>query len=176
MTVEPLFKNYKKTIHLFIDIRIRSCTNAGLKKLSQVVSEQTSDSPAFLNAVCILKYVLRCEQHFSFFIFRSGLPVRVYCNWDTKQMTVKLSVPCLIHHHDAKVGEYRGMALCIDNLGTRWGRIVSFTPRPLYLHWRNTPPPPPVQIVWAVETVWKEKRNILLIVEIRTQIPWTSSR
>jgi hypothetical protein len=37
-----------------------------LKKLSQVLSEQTSDSPAFVNAVCLLKYVLRCEQHFSY--------------------------------------------------------------------------------------------------------------
>jgi hypothetical protein len=26
ITVEPLFKNYKKTIHLFIDGRLRSCT------------------------------------------------------------------------------------------------------------------------------------------------------
>jgi hypothetical protein len=26
MTVQPLFKNYKKTIHLFIDRRLRSCT------------------------------------------------------------------------------------------------------------------------------------------------------
>jgi hypothetical protein len=34
--------------------------NAGLKKL-------TSDSSAFLNAMCLLKYVLNCEQHFSFF-------------------------------------------------------------------------------------------------------------
>jgi hypothetical protein len=26
ITVEPLFKNYKKAIHLFIDRRLRSCT------------------------------------------------------------------------------------------------------------------------------------------------------
>jgi hypothetical protein len=26
ITVEPLFKNYKKTVHLFIDRRLRSCT------------------------------------------------------------------------------------------------------------------------------------------------------
>jgi hypothetical protein len=25
ITVDPLFKNYKKTIHLFIDRRLRSC-------------------------------------------------------------------------------------------------------------------------------------------------------
>jgi hypothetical protein len=42
ITVEPLFKNYKKTIHLFIDRRLRSCTfiecnDAGLKKLSGFV-------------------------------------------------------------------------------------------------------------------------------------------
>jgi hypothetical protein len=30
----------------------------------QVVSEQTSDSSAFLNAACLLNYVLNCEQHF----------------------------------------------------------------------------------------------------------------
>jgi hypothetical protein len=52
--------------------------NAGLKKLFQVLSEQTSDSFAFLNAMCLLKYVLYCEQHFSFFMFRSGL-ARVDC-------------------------------------------------------------------------------------------------
>jgi hypothetical protein len=26
ITVEPLFKNYEKTIHLFFDRRLRSCT------------------------------------------------------------------------------------------------------------------------------------------------------
>jgi hypothetical protein len=41
--------------------------NAGLKKLSQVMSKQTSDSSFFLNAICLLKYVLNCEQHFSYF-------------------------------------------------------------------------------------------------------------
>jgi hypothetical protein len=59
ITVEPLFKNYKKTIYLFIDRRLRSCTcferkNAGLKKLSQVLSEETSDSSAFLNSTRLL--------------------------------------------------------------------------------------------------------------------------
>jgi hypothetical protein len=38
-----------------------SNNNAGLKKLSQVLPEQTSDSSAFLNATCLLKYVLNCE-------------------------------------------------------------------------------------------------------------------
>jgi hypothetical protein len=33
--------------------------NAGLKELSQVSSEQTSNSSAFLNVTCLLKYVLR---------------------------------------------------------------------------------------------------------------------
>jgi hypothetical protein len=41
--------------------------DAGLKKLSQVLSEQTSDSSALINAMCLLKYVLNCEQHFSYF-------------------------------------------------------------------------------------------------------------
>jgi hypothetical protein len=49
--------------------------NAGLKKLSQVLSEQTSDSSVFLNAMYLLKYVRNCEQHFLFFRFRSVLTV-----------------------------------------------------------------------------------------------------
>jgi hypothetical protein len=40
--------------------------NAGLKKLSHVLSEETSDSSAFLNVICLLKYVLNCEQHCSY--------------------------------------------------------------------------------------------------------------
>jgi hypothetical protein len=36
--------------------------NAGLMELSQVVSEQTSDSSACLNVTCLLKYVLNCER------------------------------------------------------------------------------------------------------------------
>jgi hypothetical protein len=39
---------------------------AGLKKL-KFLSEQTSDSSAFLNAICLSKCVLNCEQHFSYF-------------------------------------------------------------------------------------------------------------
>jgi hypothetical protein len=60
-----------------------------LKKLSQVLSEQTSDTSAFLNATCLLKYVLNCEQHFFYFSCfdpdypTSGLTItglaRVYC-------------------------------------------------------------------------------------------------
>jgi hypothetical protein len=38
-------------------------------KFYQVLSEQTSDSSAFLNDMCILKYVLNCEHHFSFSYF-----------------------------------------------------------------------------------------------------------
>jgi hypothetical protein len=45
------------------------------------MSEQTSDSSAFLNATCLLKHVLKCEQHFSVVIFRTGLPdVRINYN------------------------------------------------------------------------------------------------
>jgi hypothetical protein len=44
-TVEPLFKIYKKTVHLFIDRRLGSCTCFWrLKKLFQDLSEQTNDS------------------------------------------------------------------------------------------------------------------------------------
>jgi hypothetical protein len=41
----------------------------------QVLSEQTSDICAFLNAICLSKQLLNCEQHFLFFIFRSRLTV-----------------------------------------------------------------------------------------------------
>jgi hypothetical protein len=86
ITVVPLFKNNKKTI--FIDSILGSYTffernNAGLKNRSRVLSEGSS---AFLNATCLLKYVLNCEQHFSFFgldYSTSGLTVtglsRFYC-------------------------------------------------------------------------------------------------
>jgi hypothetical protein len=37
--------------------------NAGLKELS-ILFEQTSDSSVFLDVMCLLKYVLNCEQHF----------------------------------------------------------------------------------------------------------------
>jgi hypothetical protein len=54
ITVEPLFKNYKKKIHLSsIEdsevVLVSERNDAGLKKLSQVLSEQTSDLSAFLN-------------------------------------------------------------------------------------------------------------------------------
>jgi hypothetical protein len=39
----------------------------------RILSEQTSDSSTFLSAMYLLKYVLNFEQHFSFFIFWSGL-------------------------------------------------------------------------------------------------------
>jgi hypothetical protein len=39
------------------------------------LSEQTIDLSAYLNVICLLKHVLNCEQHFSFFIFRPGLTV-----------------------------------------------------------------------------------------------------
>jgi hypothetical protein len=58
-----------------------------LKKLSQVLFEQTSDSSAFLNATYLLKYVLNCEQYFSYFDSdypTSGLTVtglEMVCCW-----------------------------------------------------------------------------------------------
>jgi hypothetical protein len=65
-TVEPLFKNYKNTF-LFVDRRLGNCTCFEHYETCQVLSEQTSDSPAFLNGTNLLKYVLNCEQHFSYF-------------------------------------------------------------------------------------------------------------
>jgi hypothetical protein len=78
ISVEPLFKNYKKIIHLFIYRRLRSyvvfeCNNAGLKKLSQVLSEQTSDSSAFLK--CHMSFKVYTQLRTAFFIFKSGLTV-----------------------------------------------------------------------------------------------------
>jgi hypothetical protein len=67
-------------------VLVSECNNAGLKKLSQFLSEQTSDSSAFLNPMYILRYVLNCEQHILYFHLdypTSGLTatglVRVYC-------------------------------------------------------------------------------------------------
>jgi hypothetical protein len=58
ITVEPLFNNYKNTIRLYIDkdseiVLIFERNNTGLNKTCQVLSEQTSDSCAFLNAMCL---------------------------------------------------------------------------------------------------------------------------
>jgi hypothetical protein len=55
-----------------------------VRRNCQVLSEQTSDSSAFLNAVCLLKYVLNYEKRFFLFsIFWSGFTLtglaRVYC-------------------------------------------------------------------------------------------------
>jgi hypothetical protein len=62
-----------------------------LKKLPSLFSEQTSDSSTILNAMCLLKHVLNCEQHFKCFIFRSGLTVtgleRVCYMWKEVDVT-----------------------------------------------------------------------------------------
>jgi hypothetical protein len=63
-------KQYQRVIKNSEDIsdKIRQKrNNVGLKKLFRVLSEQTSDSSAFLNARCLLKYVFHCERHFSYF-------------------------------------------------------------------------------------------------------------
>jgi hypothetical protein len=52
--------------------------NAGLKKLSQVLPEQTSDSSAFLNATCPLKYVPTVNSIFH--ISMALLDIRINCN------------------------------------------------------------------------------------------------
>jgi hypothetical protein len=70
ITVEPYLKPVKRQyIYSSIEdsevVLVSERNNAGLNRPSQVLSEQTSDSSAFLTAI------LRCEQ--PFFIFRSGL-------------------------------------------------------------------------------------------------------
>jgi hypothetical protein len=53
----------------------------------QVLSEQTNDRSAFLNATCLFKYVLKCEEHFSFFIFQSSLTnIWINCNGISKDL------------------------------------------------------------------------------------------
>jgi hypothetical protein len=42
--------------------------NAGLKNLTQVLSEQTSESSAFLNAVCLLKVRMYSTENSIFHI------------------------------------------------------------------------------------------------------------
>jgi hypothetical protein len=65
ITVEPLLKIKRQFIYSSIEdsevVLVSERNDAGLKKLSQVLSEQTSDSSAFLNVMCLLKYVLNCE-------------------------------------------------------------------------------------------------------------------
>jgi hypothetical protein len=88
MTVELLFKNYKKPIHLLIDknskvVLVFVRNNAGLKKLSKFCLNRQLTHLPFLPVMCLVKYVLNCEQHISFFLFRFGLTVTglesVYC-------------------------------------------------------------------------------------------------
>jgi hypothetical protein len=74
--------------------------NTGLKKLSSFLSEQTSDSSAFPNVMCILKRVLSCEQHFLYFdpdYATYGLTVtvlvRVYSAF-TRQLCVRSGTKC----------------------------------------------------------------------------------
>jgi hypothetical protein len=43
---------------------------------TQLLSQQTSDSSAFLNAMCLLKYVLNYETAFSIF----HISIRINCN------------------------------------------------------------------------------------------------
>jgi hypothetical protein len=54
---------------------------AELRSFFLIVAHGQSDSPAFLNPLCLLKYVLNCEQNFSFFIFRFRLShIWINCN------------------------------------------------------------------------------------------------
>jgi hypothetical protein len=75
ITVEPLFKNYKKKIHLFSDedsevVPVFERNNASLKELSQTLSEQTSDSSAFLNTAHVffknMYSIIISISHFSY--------------------------------------------------------------------------------------------------------------
>lgn len=91
MTVEPLLK-YIKRWYISSSIKdsqfvlVSEHNNAGLKKLSQVLSEQTSYSSAYLKAVCLFKACTQMWTEFSILlIFQSRLTVprlaRVYCTF-----------------------------------------------------------------------------------------------
>jgi hypothetical protein len=54
-------------------VLVLECNNAGLKTLSQVLSEQTSDSSVFLDVICLLKYVLNMNSIFH-------ISIRINCN------------------------------------------------------------------------------------------------
>jgi hypothetical protein len=83
MTVEPLLKIKRQYIYSSIGdseaVLVSERNNAGLKRLSQVLSEQTSVSSAFLNVMWLSKV---CTQLCTaFLIFRSGLSdFRINCN------------------------------------------------------------------------------------------------
>jgi hypothetical protein len=63
-------------LYLFFELN-----DVGLRKLSRVLPEQTSDSSAFLNAMCLLKNALNCEQYYSFFTYQSGISdIQINCN------------------------------------------------------------------------------------------------
>jgi hypothetical protein len=70
-------QNFYSSIDDSVFVLVFESNNADFKKLSQVLSEQTRDSFAFIKVVRLLKLVLNCEQHFSLFTIRSGL-ARVY--------------------------------------------------------------------------------------------------
>jgi hypothetical protein len=68
ITVDLLFKNDKKSIHFYLSIEDSEIVLVfEHNETCQVLSEQTSDSSAFLNAPCLLKYVLNRKQCFSYF-------------------------------------------------------------------------------------------------------------
>ena len=53
----------------------------------------------------------------------------------------------------------RGIVLLFFNLGTRWGRVVNTTPRPLYPRCRETVPILQ-EAVWALGTKWTGTENL----------------
>jgi hypothetical protein len=64
------------------------------EKLSEGLSEQTRDSSISLNGIRLLKYVLNCEQHFSFAILQSGLAdIAINCH----RITETTRIPTLVN-------------------------------------------------------------------------------
>lgn len=62
-TVQPIFRNCKKTMHAFTDRKLRNftCLNViiEIRRICEILPELTSASSAFLNATtCLSKYVL----------------------------------------------------------------------------------------------------------------------
>jgi hypothetical protein len=70
--VKPLFNNYEKTVHLFIDRN-----NAGLKKLSNFV---WADKRLICLPKCHVSFNVCTQLWTEFFMFQSGLSdIRINC-------------------------------------------------------------------------------------------------
>jgi hypothetical protein len=66
--------------------------------------------------------------------------------------------------------------LLIHDLGTRWGSVVSVTPRPRFTPGERTPVPIGQEAGWAPEPVWTQRKNVLPLSGIEPRSPGCSVR